>query len=184
MNRKVRHKVFVSFDNASRRFEGLRFEFNTSELKKRIQKVLEWTCESSSSVSVRFCGLEEMIESNGHFRAKPKPTDVLSFPADPLQELANKSLTQADFSASERDMTNLGDILICVPVCYNQARSRRQTLAQEIDRMIVHGLVHLKGFDHERSDEAWKIMSALERVLREQLSQSLGSPCYIKLVSS
>jgi ssRNA-specific RNase YbeY (16S rRNA maturation enzyme) len=47
--------------------------------------------------------------------------------------------------------------------------------------MMIHGLVHLKGFDHERNDSAWLVMSGLEKLLQKELIQQMGKPKWTTL---
>lgn len=142
------------------------------DLKKRMAFVLSLICESSTEVSFRFCDENEMKTTNMQFRGKDYATDVLSFPN------ANE---QISISESHKTICYLGDILICIPVCINQAKKAKISLDQELEKMMLHGLVHLKGFDHERSDSAWQVMSGLEKLLQKELIQQMGKPKWITL---
>jgi probable rRNA maturation factor len=99
-------------------------------------------------VSVFFCGDRRMAALNGRWRRRNRPTDVLSFPAG--------------------EATNgvLGDIVISVPYASRQARRRGETPASEIDRLLLHGYLHLLGYDHETDQGE---MEALEGRLRTKL---------------
>lgn len=141
------------------------------ELKKRIQFLLSLICDFSTEVGIRICGEEEMLSTNSYYRGKNYPTDVLSFPYS--DELANES-----------EYSYLGDILICLPVCYNQAVKAKVTISQELEKMIIHGIVHLKGFDHERNKSAWKVMTILEQSLQKELQLELGKPNWCKTILS
>jgi ssRNA-specific RNase YbeY (16S rRNA maturation enzyme) len=50
--------------------------------------------------------------------------------------------------------------------------------------MILHGLVHLKGFDHELSDASWRVMSSLEKALSKEVVRAMGQPRYVTFVMS
>lgn len=149
---------------SARKYEGSFLRCDKRAARKRIQWVLDLLCEESVELNIRFCDAEEMTETNRQFRGKPKPTDVLSFPP----------------SRSSSEGT-LGDLLVCVPVCAVQSRQHRVTLSREIERMVIHGIVHLKGLDHERGESAWKVMSALERALAAELRGNLGEADWIEL---
>jgi probable rRNA maturation factor len=95
-----------------------------------------------------------MRSLNHAWRGKDRTTDVLSF-----------SLREGMFSHIRPEM--LGDIVISVPVAARQAREEGHTLAREIDRLLVHGLVHLLGYDHERGRQEARRMSKKERELLE-----------------
>lgn len=140
---------------------------DASAATRRVAMLLDLMCDTPTAVNIRLCGLDEMQETNRNFRGKDAPTDVLSFPAAP---------GASDDPSARRKRVGLGDLLVCPPVCARQAKARRLTLAQELERMIVHGLVHLRGFDHERGDAAWRVMSALEKALLRELQRALGAP--------
>jgi probable rRNA maturation factor len=85
---------------------------------------------------------------NRRYRGMDRPTDVLAFPAG----AAGKGY--------------LGDIVISVPYAAREARRRDEPAAREVDRLLVHGLLHLMGYDHETDDGE---MDAVEGRLRRRL---------------
>jgi probable rRNA maturation factor len=93
---------------------------------------------------------------NRRFRGKNKPTDVLSFPADATAPSAEKIT---------------GDLAISIPTASRQAAQQGHTLSTEIKVLMLHGLLHLAGYDHE-SDSGQ--MERRERRLRAQLGLPLG----------
>jgi probable rRNA maturation factor len=95
---------------------------------------------------------------NRQFRGKNKATDVLSFPADPIPGL----------KAAE---AQAGDLAISVPTALKQAIEQGHPLATEIKVLILHGLLHLAGYDHE-ADEGQ--MARRERLLRGKLKLPQG----------
>ena len=103
--------------------------------------------ESKIEVSVLFCGDGAMRTLNRRYRRMDAPTDVLAFPAE------SRGL--------------LGDIVISVPYAARQARRRGESPAREIDRLLLHGLLHLSGYDHETDRGE---MDALERKIRRRLN--------------
>ena len=98
-------------------------------------------------VSVYFCGDRRMAELNRRWRRKDRSTDVLAFPS------------------VEGASGFLGDIVISVPYARRQAKRRGEPAAREIDRLLLHGYLHLLGYDHE-TDEGE--MDALEGRLRKR----------------
>ena len=100
-----------------------------------------------SEVSVLFCADRRMRGLNRRYRGMDRSTDVLAFPA----EGAGRGF--------------LGDIVISVPYAAREARRRRESHSREIDRLLVHGLLHLMGYDHETDDGE---MERLERRLRRR----------------
>jgi probable rRNA maturation factor len=83
-------------------------------------------------VSVLFCGDRRMRTLNRRYRGKDRSTDVLAFPST--------EWTGSGF---------LGDIAISVPYAVRQARRAREPLGREVDRLLLHGFLHLLGYDHE-----------------------------------
>lgn len=153
-----------------------RFQFFVDKkvLQTRLQFVLSCLCDFPSTLNIRFCDAAEMQQSNIEFRGKHYPTDVLSFPAAPgsVEETSKKNKLYA-----------LGDILVCVPVCELQAKKARHSLAAELEKMLIHGIVHLKGLDHERNESAWKVMTALENALATELQRRFGKPSWSRQVN-
>jgi probable rRNA maturation factor len=101
----------------------------------------------NSSATVAFVSDRKIRELNRQFRGIDKATDVLSFPTDP-------------------DELNLGDIAISVETATAQARENGLTFKREIAQLMLHGLLHLSGYDHETDNGE---MNRLELRLRRKL---------------
>lgn len=102
----------------------------------------------NAEVTIRIVGTDEMIELNSTYRHKNGPTNVLSFPFE-LPE------------GVELEMPMLGDIVICTDVVLREAHEQGKEPEAHWAHMVVHGIFHLLGHDHEKDDEA-EIMEALE----------------------
>ena len=98
------------------------------------------------AITLRVVGNAESQRLNRGYRGKDKPTNVLSFPAS-MQEL---HLDGA-----------LGDLVLCAPVVAREAREQRKSPAAHWAHMVVHGTLHLLGYDHERP-RAVRVMESLE----------------------
>lgn len=105
-----------------------------------------------SEVSVRVVSSEEIRALNKQYRGKDRPTNVLSFPAGKVSGLP------ADIPLV------LGDIVICASVVRDEAAAQRKVLEDHWAHMLVHGTLHLLGFDHESDSEAAE-MEALETTI-------------------
>ncbi len=104
------------------------------------------------TVEVQVLGAARMQKFNSQYRKKDAPTDVLSFPAHPV------------FSAQGV----LGDLLICLPVLQRQAREVGHSDQDELDLLLVHGVLHLLGLDHELGqEEAARMRGFEQKVLRK-----------------
>ncbi len=98
-------------------------------------------------LGIRVVGSRESRLLNERWRGRAKPTNVLSFPASP--GLGGRQI---------------GDLVVCAPVVAREAREQGKPLASHWAHMIVHGTLHLLGFDHERAADA-KRMESRERAL-------------------
>lgn len=105
--------------------------------------------DGDTEVSVRVVDAAEMQALNRDYRNIDKPTNVLSFPADPVAGLPT-------------DMSGmLGDIAVCAVIVRQEAELAGKSYAEHWAHMLVHGTLHLLGFDHESDTDARK-MEALE----------------------
>jgi probable rRNA maturation factor len=115
------------------------------------------------AVSVLLTTDGEIRRLNRTFRGKNKATDVLSFPAAPI--VASQRVSE---SASQRVS---GDLAISVDTARKQAAEQGHAVAVEVKVLMLHGLLHLAGYDHETDDGE---MARRERLLRARLGLPLG----------
>ena len=108
------------------------------------------TITRASEVSVRIVDADEIHALNREYRRKDAPTNVLSFPAGAVAGLPSDAPHP------------LGDIVICASVVRDEAEAQGKALADHWAHMLVHGTLHLLGFDHQADAEA-AAMEALER---------------------
>ena len=112
----------------------------------------------NTEVSISFVTDEEIAQLNAEYRGKEGPTDVLSFECDGLDD--DMLLFEDDqFEVPE---FALGDIVIAPDVALKQSADYGTTFEQEISVLLVHGLLHLCGYDHIEDEDA-AIMEPLER---------------------
>ena len=111
---------------------------------------------SNREIGVRVVGRAESRRLNSRYRGKDHPTNVLSFPTSPLP--------QAPSSAVEP--RPLGDLVICPQVLRNEAREQGKTLRAHWAHLVVHGTLHLIGYDHERGADARRMERREVTVLR------------------
>lgn len=108
-----------------------------------------------------------MRELNRRYRGKATTTDVLSFP---LIETPGDGAALCPPETSALPLL-LGDIVISLPQAQRQARAYGAPLYEEIFRLLVHGLLHLLGYDHERGRSPARTMKALEEELLAALKE-------------
>ncbi|HEK1007320.1 rRNA maturation RNase YbeY [Pseudomonas sp. NPDC012596] len=109
---------------------------------------------ADSEMTIRLVDEAEGRELNHTYRHKDYATNVLSFPADVPDELL--------------DIPLLGDLVICVPVVEREAAEQGKALEAHWAHLVIHGCLHLLGYDHIEDDEAEE-MEALERELLAEL---------------
>lgn len=103
----------------------------------------------SAEVVIRVVDEEESQRLNRDFRDKDKATNVLSFPFEVPAQV---------------ESTHIGDLVICAPVVIREAAEQQKPAADHWAHMVVHGLLHLLGYDHQDEEEAEE-MESLERVI-------------------
>ena len=107
-----------------------------------------------NQVSIRFVDDSEMARLNATFRGKKKTTDVLTFE------------NEVDEMSALEGTRSLGDIVISVQQAQRQAVTERHSLAVEIRYLLLHGVIHAFGYDHEKDNGE---MNALEERIRPRV---------------
>ncbi|HEX8625623.1 MAG TPA: rRNA maturation RNase YbeY [Allosphingosinicella sp.] len=107
-------------------------------------------------ISVRFTSDEEVRGLNADWRGKDKATNVLSFPMAEPDQLAALARTETGEAL-------LGDIVLAQGICAAEAAEKRLAICTHAAHLVVHGALHLLGFDHERGDEEADTMEEAER---------------------
>jgi len=123
-----------------------RLKLDTEAWSTFAVRVLDAIGKSDSSATIAFVSDKRIRELNRQFRGVDKATDVLSFPAE--------------------ETFNLGDVAVSVDTAAVQAKENGLTFDGEIAQLILHGLLHLCGYDHETDDCE---MNRLELKLRKKL---------------
>lgn len=111
------------------------------------------------TLTIRIVGVAESRRLNRTWRGKDKPTNVLSFPSDPIPRSVREG------AASEADP--LGDLAICAPVVAREAREQGKSAQAHWAHMVVHGVLHLLGYDHENERDALQMESTEIRILEQ-----------------
>lgn len=133
-----------------------------SEASPSDQQLAAWTeaalAESNDQVEmvIRIVDAPESQQLNRDYRGKNRPTNVLSFPFESPPEVA---------------LPLLGDLVICAPVVSTEARQQNKTLEAHWAHMVVHGTLHLLGYDHQDDQQA-QLMEDKERQILQTLNFS------------
>jgi rRNA maturation RNase YbeY len=127
---------------------------STRRLKSKAIRILKLLKENQSELSLALVGNREIRKLNSQYRNKNEPTDVLSFPLE------------QDLPKGEK---LLGDVVISVEQAEKQAEEEKKTLEQELEFLLIHGILHLLGFDHEVSPKEASRMHRMEKRIQRAL---------------
>jgi probable rRNA maturation factor len=136
---------------------------DTRTLRKTLLRLL-------AALECRNCDLSVLIVDdarihrlNARYRGVDRPTDVLAF-----------AMREGPFAHLHPQI--LGDVVISAQTALRQARARRHALAEELTRLLIHGTLHLLGYDHEVSPADARLMRAKERELWRLVAPGGESP--------
>ncbi|WP_343518829.1 rRNA maturation RNase YbeY [Sphingomonas sp.] len=120
------------------------------------------TAEAIIEIAVRLTSDDEVHQLNAQYRRKDKPTNVLSFP------MIAPDLIEALTQNSDDGEVILGDIVLAHGVCAAEAVDKGISVEQHATHLIVHGVLHLLGYDHQGDSEA-EAMESMERAALDML---------------
>lgn len=126
------------------------------------QATLDATGHASASLAIAFVRDRMIRDLNRTYRSKDYATDVLSFPADDEQ-------TDQKTDAFDEAASFIGDVVISTDAALRQAGDANHTFEREVSELVLHGTLHLCGYDHETDDGE---MNRLELKLRRRLLDS------------
>jgi probable rRNA maturation factor len=119
-------------------------------------------------VAVKFADDDDVQQLNRDYRQKDKPTNVLSFPMLAPDELANLATTESGGSGETDGEILLGDIILAHATCAREAEARGVSISAHATHLVVHGTLHLLGYDHIGDEEA-EAMESCERDIMARL---------------
>ncbi|MCF8179534.1 MAG: rRNA maturation RNase YbeY [Sulfuritalea sp.] len=123
--------------------------------RPQVRRWVRAACIQAAEVTVRFVDNEEGRQLNREYRRRDYATNVLSFPYDSFH-----------FNGV------CGDLVLCLPVVRSEALAQGKTLEAHFAHLVVHGMLHLQGYDHETNKDDAERMEAAER----KILDSLGYP--------
>lgn len=112
--------------------------------------------DKDTEIVVRIVDVHESAQLNKQYRHKPGPTNILSFPADIPEGIG---------------LNLLGDLVVCAPVVEREAIEQQKLLTHHWAHIIIHGVLHLLGYDHIEDTEA-ELMESLEIKILQTLNIS------------
>ncbi|MEG0171298.1 MAG: rRNA maturation RNase YbeY [Acinetobacter sp.] len=140
-------------------FQATELPLKRGQMKKQIETTLRHVgFDVDCEIGIACVDVAESQELNLQYREKDKPTNVLSFPSDIPEEML-----------SLLDAEPLGDLVICIPVVLQEATEQQKTPSDHFTHLLVHGILHLLGYDHETSEAEAEEMEALEIEILKKL---------------
>ncbi|HVM97152.1 MAG TPA: rRNA maturation RNase YbeY [Candidatus Acidoferrales bacterium] len=130
---------------------------STATVRRHATQLLSALNEDQADLTVSLVGDAEMHVLNHDYRGKDTPTDVLAFAMREGRRVAG-------------DDAQIGDIVISLDTAKRQASERGHEVATEVRTLLIHGVLHLLGYDHEKSPAEARRMKAKERRLASMLA--------------
>lgn len=127
-------------------------------LRQWVNATLSETTEDICELTIRITTEQEIAELNERFRNKTGSTNVLSFPAPDIPE----------FMLPTTHARLIGDVIICAAVAQKESQLQQKSLRVHMAHLVVHGVLHLQGYDHQLATDA-EAMEDLERKILQQL---------------
>lgn len=133
-------------------FQAPELVLKRAYIKKVVETALRYIdVDQDCEIGIACVDNDESHKLNLEYRQKDKPTNVLSFPSDIPEEILPLL-----------DAWPMGDLVICIPVVLQEAIDQSKTPIEHFTHMLVHGVLHLMGYDHETSEADAEEMEALE----------------------
>lgn len=147
-----------------------RIRFDQPRLERSARAILSDVGETSAELGILFVGDQRMRGLNCRYRGKDRTTDVLAFA---MREACTPyALRQAQGRPVPLTPDILGDVVISVPTAWRQAVEAGRSLDEELACLLIHGILHLCGYDHELSEKEARRMHRRERMILRSIAQA------------
>ena len=148
--------------------EGLEVDPDAEWMQKVMEKtLLAEDVPPNSEISLVITGQERIRELNRQYRGLDRPTDVLSF------SLSEKPESEPEaFIGPPDGLLHLGEVIISFPQAAAQAEERGHSVRREMAILIIHGVLHILGYDHEK-EEMEPAMTAREKAILEEIKEAI-----------
>ncbi len=143
--------------------EGIAVDLDSDRLQKVVEKVLQMeNLPPNVEISLVITGQERIQELNRQYRGKDQPTDVLSFAM-----AEQKENEPTAFIGPPDGLLHLGEVIISYPQAELEANERGHSTQREMAILIVHGVLHILGYDHEQPEKEPAMTAREKEVLTE-----------------
>ncbi|NCD05294.1 MAG: rRNA maturation RNase YbeY [Spirochaetia bacterium] len=142
-------------------------QYNLEEYEKRlpydiieskVNLILDKLSQDEVELSITFVSDEEIQELNKQWRDKDMPTDILSF-------VQSDNIDDFDFWPDADQSNILGDMVISISAIERNCENFDVPFSQEVDRILIHGILHLLGHDHKSNDKSEPMLLLQEKIL-------------------
>lgn len=131
------------------------------------QVLMAQSVSSNAELGLMITTQERVQELNRRYRGEDKPTDVLAFYMTPAAE--ETEMESPSFVAPPDGLLHLGEVIVSYPQAVIQAREHRHSVRKELAILIIHGVLHLLGYDHDKP-EPERQMRAREAEILSQIT--------------
>jgi probable rRNA maturation factor len=142
-------------------------------LERTAARVVESELDEPVEMSFIIVDDAEIQRLNREWRGYDEPTDVLSFGLSDRSKPAADDEELFDFPKVENDVLHLGEVLISLPTAERQAAEHSRQLETELRHLLIHGILHLIGYDHAEPDEERLMRGREELLLAETVPREL-----------
>ena len=139
-------------------YHNTRVRIAEAAIKKAVSATCRALSVSRASFSVVLTSDVEVRKLNARYRKINKPTDVLSFPVN-------------EKHTGEGEEKYMGEIILGFPYISKQAHIKKVTVTEEVQMLLIHGVLHVHGFDHESDRDEKKMFT-----LQNKIAQKIGAP--------
>lgn len=146
--RSASHHILISVNSQ----DWLQEHLDLQDVSTRLFKMVTKPYTSAFEVSIVFTSNEAIQKLNATYRGKDKPTNVLSFPS---------GLFKSDNKKQQVPILPLGDVILGYETIQQEATEQGISFRDHLSHLLIHGFLHLLGYDHERDEEA-EVMEGLE----------------------
>jgi probable rRNA maturation factor len=162
--RRVRPERRLASPQAVRVYQRQRsVAIRTALIKRRLQQIMAYLGCADRELSVVLAGDRLVRRLNRTYRGQDRPTNVLAFPQYPTYD-------------GEPSTTLLGDVVVSLPTAAREAQTLQQCLEEHVVYLLLHGLLHLLGYDHEQSPAGRRRMERREQEVLAHLREQDAPP--------
>ncbi len=131
-----------------------------SFVEKKIDQILSTFSKSECELSITFVSDKEIQDLNKQWRDKDSPTDILSF-------VQSDNVEDFDFWPEMEENQILGDMVISISAIERNCENFNVSFDEEVERILIHGVLHLLGYDHKTNDKTEPMLILQEKILSE-----------------